>query len=59
MREPEDRNKDDPESVLYFLVDKTFNHLVVFIYNSHSDPSVPLRCEFQSFLWFRLPSPSW
>ena len=34
MREPEDRNKDDQESVLYFLVDETFNHLVVFIYNS-------------------------
>ena len=34
MRELEDRNKDDQESVLYFLVDETFNHLVVFIYNS-------------------------
>ena len=34
MREPKDGNKDDEESVLYFLVDKTFNHFVVFIYNS-------------------------
>ena len=34
MREPKDGNKDDQESLLYFLVDKTFNHLVVFIYNS-------------------------
>ena len=33
MREPEDRNKDDQESVLYFPVDKTFLHLVVFIFN--------------------------
>ena len=31
--EPEDRNKNDQESVLYFLVNKIFNHLV-FIYNS-------------------------
>ena len=34
MREPKDGNKDDQESLLYFLVVKTFNHLVVFIYNS-------------------------
>ena len=34
MREPKDGNKDDQESLLYFLVDKTFNHFVVFIYNS-------------------------
>ena len=34
MREPEDRNEDDQKSVLYFPMDKTFNHLVVFIYNS-------------------------
>ena len=34
MGEPKDGNKDDQESVLYFLVVKTFNHLVVFIYNS-------------------------
>ena len=33
MRETEDRNEDDQGSVLYFPVDKTFNHLVVFIYN--------------------------
>ena len=59
MREPEDGNEDDHESVLYFPVDKTFNHLVVFIYKQyqdsrpHSDPSVPLRCDFESFLRFR------
>ena len=34
MREPEDGNKDDQESALSFPVVKTFNHLVVFIYNS-------------------------
>ena len=34
MGEPKDGNKDDEESLLYFLVVKTFNHLVVFIYNS-------------------------
>ena len=34
MGEPKDGNKDDQESLLYFLVVKTFNHLVVFIYNS-------------------------
>ena len=34
MRELEDGNKDDQESVLYFPMDKTFLHLVVFIYNS-------------------------
>ena len=33
MRELEDENEDDQESPPYFLVDKTFNHLVVFIYN--------------------------
>ena len=46
MWEPEDRNKDDQESVLYFLVDKTFNHLVVFIYNS-----IKILVLFL-FLWF-------
>ena len=34
MRGPEDGNGDDQESVICFLVNKTFNHLVVFIYNS-------------------------
>ena len=34
MREPKDGNGDDQESVICFLVNKTFNHLVVFIYNS-------------------------
>ena len=33
-REPEDRNGVDQESVIYFLVDKAFNPLVSFIYNS-------------------------
>ena len=55
MWEPEDKDKDDLESVLYFPMDKTFNHLVDFIYKQyqethpHSDPSVPLRCEFVFF----------
>ena len=31
MLEPKDGNKDDQESLLYFLVDKTFHQLVVFI----------------------------
>ena len=59
MREPEDKDKDDQESVLYFPMDKTFNHLVNFIYKQyqdsrpHPDPSVPLRCELESFLQFR------
>ena len=49
MREPED--EDDQE----FVVDKTFNHLVNYIYEqypdsrSHSDPSVPPCCDFESF----------
>ena len=34
MRKPEDGNEDDQESVICFLVNKTFNNLVVFIYNS-------------------------
>ena len=51
MREPE----DDLESVNDFLVDKTFNCLVNFIYEHypdsrpHSDSAVPPRCEFESF----------
>ena len=47
IREPEDWDEDDQESVLDFPVDKTFNHLVNFIYKQypdsrpHSDPLVP------------------
>ena len=33
MRGLEDGNKDDQESVICFLVYRTFNHLVIFIYN--------------------------
>ena len=54
VRKPED--EDYQESVLDFpVVDKTFNHLVNYIYDQypdsrpHSDPSVPPRCEFESF----------
>ena len=32
VQEPEDEDEDDQESVLYFPVHKTFNHLVDFIY---------------------------
>ena len=55
VREPEDEDEDDQESVLEFPVDKTFNHLVNFIYEQypdsrpHSDLLVPPRCEFESF----------
>ena len=62
MREPEDTDKDDQESVLDFPVDKTCNHLVHFIYKQypdsrpHCDPSVSPRCEFESLLRFRCPS---
>ena len=58
MQEPEDRDEDDQESALYFSVNKTFNYLVDFIYKEyqdsrpHSDPSVPPRCEFESFCGF-------
>ena len=34
MQGPEDGNEDDQESVSYFLVNKTFNLSVVFIYIS-------------------------
>ena len=33
MRGPEDGNEVDQESVICFIVYKTFNHLVIFIYN--------------------------
>ena len=35
MWEPEDKDKDNQESVLYFPVDKTFNHLVDFVYKQY------------------------
>ena len=48
VREPENDDEDDQESVIEFLVvDKTFNKLVNHIYEQypdscpHSDPSVP------------------
>ena len=34
MRGPEDGNEDDQQSLTCFLVSKTFNHSVVFIYIS-------------------------
>ena len=55
VREPEDEDEDDLESVHDFPVDKTFNRLVNFIYDQypdscpHSDPVVTLQCEFESF----------
>ena len=55
VREPEDEDEDDLESIHDFPVDKTFNRLVNFIYEQypdsrpHSDPAVPPRCEFESF----------
>ena len=55
VREPEDEDEDDLESVHDFPIDKTFNRLVNFIYEQypdsrlHSDPAVPQRCEFESF----------
>ena len=55
VREPEDEDEDDQESVVDFLVDKTFNCLINYIYEQypdsrpHSDPAVPPRCEFESF----------
>ena len=55
MREPENEDEDDLESVHDFPVDKTFNRLVNFIYEQYpdfrplSDPAVPPQCEFESF----------
>ena len=57
VRELEDEDEDDQESVVDFpfLVDKTFNCLVNYIYEQyldsrhHSDSAVPPRCEFESF----------
>ena len=55
MREPEDEDEDDQESVVDVLVDKTFKRLVNYICDQypdsrpHSDPSIPPRCEFESF----------
>ena len=56
VREPEYEEEDDQESVVEMPVDKTFNRLVNYIYDKypdsrpHSDPSVPPRCEFESFV---------
>ena len=53
LREPEDENEDDLESVNEFPVEKTFNRLISFIYEQYpdsrpiSDPVVPPRCEFE------------
>ena len=55
VREPEDEDEDDQESVVDFPLDKTFNCLINYIYEQypdsrpHSDPAVPPRCEFESF----------
>ena len=55
VREPEDEDEDDQESVIDFPVDKTFNRVVHFIYEQypdsrpHSDSAVPPCCEFESF----------
>ena len=55
VREPEDKDEDDQESVVDVPVDKTFNCLVNYIYDQypgscpHSDPSVPPRCDFESY----------
>ena len=37
VQEPEDEDEDDQESVLEFPVDKTFNHLLNFIYEQYPD----------------------
>ena len=55
MQELEDEDEEDQESVVDFPVDKTFNRLVNYICEQypdsrpHSDPSVPPRCDFESF----------
>ena len=56
VREPEDEDEEDQESVVDFpVVDKTFNKLVHYIYEQypdsrpHSDPLVPPRCDFESY----------
>ena len=65
MREPEDEDEDDQESVLEFpVVDKTFNRLVKYIYDQypdsrpHSDPSVPSCCNLNRILLLRILRPS-
>ena len=58
VREPEDEDEDDLESVNEFPVDKTFNRLISFIYDQYpdsrpiSDPAAPPRCEFESFFHY-------
>ena len=55
VQEPEDKDEDDQESVVDFPVNKTYNHLVNYIYEQypdsrpHSDPLVPPHCDFESF----------
>ena len=56
VREPEDDGEEDQESVVEFpVVDKIFNKLVHYIYEQYpnsrprSDPSVPPRCDFESY----------
>ena len=55
VREPDNEDEDDLESVHDFPVDKTFNRLINFIYEQYpdsrplSDPAVPPQCEFESF----------
>ena len=55
MREPEDEDEDDQESVVDVPVNKTFNHFVSYIYEQypdsrpHSDPAVPPLCDFKLF----------
>ena len=55
VREPEDEDEDDLESVNDFPDDKTFNRLIAYIYDQYpdsrplSDPAIPPRCEFESF----------
>ena len=57
VREPEDEDEDDLESVNEFPVDKTINRLISFIYDQYpdsrpiSDPAAPPRCEFESFFF--------
>ena len=55
VREPEDEDEFNQESVVDVLVDKIFNRLISYIYeqypDSHpySDPALPPRCDFESF----------
>ena len=56
MRGPEDRNGDDQESVICFLVNKTLSLSSFYLHQyqdtrPYSDPSIPLRCEFEFFFF--------